>query len=142
MVYFWVCLMIVAVCAEAMTAGLVAIWFMPSALLAMLLSFIPGFPVWAQITVFVITSLLLLLYARPLCSRMFRRTATNVDAIIGEKAVVVEKIQNIAGCGQVKVPMNGQFWSARSISDGEDYEVGEVLTVVAIEGVKLICKKQ
>ena len=62
-----------------------------------------------------------------------------IDNIVGKKCIVVEKIDNYAGCGQVKV--NGQGWSARSAYDDECFEVGETLSIVAIEGVRLICVK-
>ena len=58
---------------------------------------------------------------------------------MGEKCVVIERIDNYAGCGQAKV--RGQIWSARSINDEETFDPGEILRVVAVEGVKLICKK-
>ena len=63
----------------------------------------------------------------------------NLESVIGERCIVTERIDNYAGCGQVKV--NGQGWSARGAYDEDTFEVGESLRVVAIEGVKLICKK-
>ena len=51
----------------------------------------------------------------------------------------MEPIDNIEGIGQVKV--RGQIWTARSYDKDIKYEKGEILNVVAIEGVKLICKK-
>jgi len=72
-----------------------------------------------------------------------KRTAgfakTNIDSVIGEKCVVTEKIDNFAGCGQVKV--KGQVWSARGLYDEDEFELGQTLRIVAIEGVKVICKK-
>ena len=64
----------------------------------------------------------------------------SIELVIGEKCVVTETIDNNAGCGQASV--NGFVWSARSAYDSEKFVVGEVLDVVAVEGVKLICKKQ
>jgi membrane protein implicated in regulation of membrane protease activity len=64
---------------------------------------------------------------------------TNIEAIIGERCVVTEKIDNYIGCGQVKI--KGQIWSARGVGDDDVFESGEILHVVAIEGVKVICKK-
>ena len=66
-------------------------------------------------------------------------TRSNIDAIIGERCVVTEKIDNYAGCGQVRV--NGQEWSARGAGENDVFEAGEALKIVAIEGVKLICRK-
>ena len=64
---------------------------------------------------------------------------TNIDAIVGERCVVTERVDNYAGCGQVKI--KGQIWSARGVDDDDVFEEGDVLRVVAIEGVKVICKK-
>ena len=64
---------------------------------------------------------------------------SSLESVIGEKCVVTERIDNFAGCGQVKV--NGQGWSARGAYDDDSFEVGETLRIVALEGVKLICKK-
>ena len=61
------------------------------------------------------------------------------DNIVGKRCVVVERIDNFAGCGQVKV--NGQGWSARSAYDEDCFDVGEVLSIVAVEGVRLVCVK-
>ena len=63
----------------------------------------------------------------------------HTEAIIGQKCVVTERIDNYAGCGQAKV--NGQIWSARGCNDEDVFEVGEILRIVAIEGVKIICKR-
>lgn len=63
----------------------------------------------------------------------------SLESVIGERCLVTERIDNFAGCGQVKV--NGQGWSARGAYDNDVFEVGESLMVVAIEGVKLICKR-
>ena len=62
-----------------------------------------------------------------------------VDNIVGEKCVVTETIDNFAGCGQIRV--KGQYWSARGFFDDDIFESGETLRIVAIEGVKAVCKK-
>ena len=63
----------------------------------------------------------------------------NFESIVGEKCTVTEKIDSFAGCGQVKV--FGQLWAARGAYDNDTFDVGDSLMIVAIEGVKLICKK-
>jgi membrane protein implicated in regulation of membrane protease activity len=60
------------------------------------------------------------------------------ETIVGKKCVVIDRIDTFAGCGQVKV--NGQIWSARAMEPDRIFDEGEVVTVIAIEGVKLICK--
>jgi membrane protein implicated in regulation of membrane protease activity len=61
------------------------------------------------------------------------------DSVVGKKCIVTEKIDTFAGCGQVKV--NGQSWSARGTFDDDVFEIGETLSIVAVEGVRLICIK-
>ena len=63
----------------------------------------------------------------------------NLESIVGSRCVVIDKINNFAGSGIVKV--NGTMWAARGAFDDDVFEVGESLRVVAIEGVKLICKR-
>ena len=138
MTYVWLGVLIAAILFEVLTPGaLVSIWFAPAAFIAMLLAMF-NLSLYVQIPVFILLSLLCIFLLRPLVAKHVV-TPTNVDAIIGARAVVVERIENIAGCGLVKVGPN--YWSARALSDEEIYEPETVLTVVAVEGVKLICKK-
>ncbi len=65
--------------------------------------------------------------------------SVTLDEIIGERCKVVETVDNYVGCGLVKV--KGHVWAARGVDDDDIFEIGESLMVVAIEGVKLICKK-
>ncbi len=80
-----------------------------------------------------------------LFKKIFNKNGTNpsqsfdLESVIGERCVVVEKIVSYAGCGLVKV--KGTKWAARGSYEDDVFEVGEVLRVVAIEGVRLICKK-
>ena len=69
----------------------------------------------------------------------FHKKSVTIDSIVGEKCTVTETIDNFAGCGQIKV--KGQFWSARSFYDDDVFEIGEILRIVAIEGVRVVCKK-
>ena len=138
--FVWLGVVVLAVIVEMSTVTLVSIWFLPSALVAMILAFC-GVPLWIQILVFLVLSGLFLIFIMPLSKKLFgmKHVATNADSLIGEKAVVVENINNLEACGQVKV--RGQIWTARTADGSVTYEKGEILNVIAIEGVKLICKK-
>lgn len=141
MPYIWLGVIVLAIVLEALTLALVSMWFIPGALIAMILSFFPSIALWVQILVFLVVTVLFLVFVKPIADKFLigKRTATNADAVIGEKAVVTLAINNIEGKGQVKV--KGQIWTARAADRNTTYEVGEILNVVAIEGVKLICKK-
>ena len=98
-------------------------------------------PLWIQILVFLVLSALCIIFINPISRRFLgvKHIATNADSLIGEEAVVVEEICNLEARGQVKV--RGQIWTARSADKTQTYAKGDVLNVIAIEGVKLICKK-
>ena len=66
--------------------------------------------------------------------------SVSLDDIVGEKCTVIETVDNYAGSGLVRV--KGTEWSARSVNEDDIFEVGKKLTIVAIEGVKLICKER
>lgn len=140
MVFVWIAVIVGAVALEAGTIGLVAIWFMPSALVSLILA-LCGVPWPIQLAVFAVLALFCIIFIRPYLAKRVKKISTNVDSLIGEKVIVTERIENLSGRGQVKIARNNQGWSARSISDDITFEEGEILRVVAIEGVKLICQK-
>ncbi len=140
MLIMWIVITALSVGAEALTTELIAIWFMPAGIIAAILSSCHVSQFW-QIFSFLAIAIIGVLFSQLFLKRFVKRndTKTNIDAIIGQKCVVLERIDNLAGCGQVKV--KGQIWSARSYSDEITFEVGDSIDILAIEGVKVICKK-
>ena len=138
--WFWLGIIVLAMVVEVASEELISIWFIPGAIVAIIFDMFWTDLIW-QVIIFLAISIAGIVFGR----RYFashndaQATKTNIEAIIGEKCLVIEKINNFAGCGQVKV--KGNVWSARGVSDEDEFEAGEVLRIVAIEGVKLICKK-
>ena len=141
MEWIWLAILIAAVVVEIFTEQMISIWFVPGAIVAAILEFCNVSPIW-QVVVFLVLAVAGIILTKTYLIKKFPLPdhKTNIDAIIGEKCVVTERIDNYAGCGQAKV--NGQIWSARGAHDEDTFEEGEILTVVAIEGVKLICVKK
>ena len=139
-VWIWIGIAVLALILELTTEQLISIWFVPGAFVGVVLDLLDVGEVW-QILVVLVVSMLGLIFLRKLLNgkKQDPSNRTNIDAVIGEKCIVTEKIDNFAGCGQAKV--KGQIWSARGLQDDDVFEPGEVLRVVAIEGVKIICKK-
>lgn len=137
---FWAAALVVFLIVEAVTAGLVSIWFVFGSLVALICAAL-GAAVWLQIFWFVIVSVATLVLTRPLVKRYVdsRSVATNADRSIGRTAVVTERIDNLASTGAVK--LDGVVWTARSTDDAVAIEAGERVTVRAIEGVKLIVER-
>ena len=138
--WIWIAIIAFAIVIETLTDQLVSIWFVPAAALCIVLDFLSIDIVW-QLLIFLLISAIGIILSKTLLAKYLTsgNTKTNIEAIVGEKCIVTERIDNFAGCGLAKV--KGQIWSARSVNDDDIYEVGDVLNVVAIEGVKLICKK-
>lgn len=88
----------------------------------------------------IIAIAIVLIVAAAVCVLKLRSSKNvTIDSIVGEKCIVTETIDNFAGCGQIKV--RGQLWSARGFYEDDIFECGESLRIVAIEGVKAVCKK-
>ena len=136
----WLAFIVLAVIAEAASAALISVWFVPGAIVSLILSLF-DVPLWVQIVVFAVISVTLLVFTRRFVKKFLKdkNERTNADAVIGQKAVVTERISNIEETGAVKVM--GKEWTARSVGD-EVYDVGDVVTVKEISGVKLICNKE
>ncbi len=119
--------------------GLTTIWFAGGALVAIFAAVV-GAPIWLQAIIFIVVSLVLLFFTRPIAVKYFNkdRVKTNVESMVGRQAIVISEIDNLQGIGQVTV--GGQEWSARSAEDQAKIAVGAVTVVVAISGVKLIVR--
>ncbi len=133
----WLVVLVLMLAVEIATMGLTTIWFAGGALIAFLMSLCHA-PVIAQIIVFLIVSLILLIFTRPVAMKYFNkdRVKTNVEDIAGKQAIVVEEIDNIRGKG--RATLGGQEWTARSTQEGTVISVGTIVTVKEVQGVKLI----
>jgi len=129
--YFWLMMIIVLSIIEASTAGLVCIWYIASAFLALILSlFIDN--LMLQFALFAVIGTVLLLSTRKLLkNKLVLKEKTNLDRIIGMRGVVTEDIGDLV-VGEVLV--DGKKWSA--IAD-IPIKKGEKVKIVKIEGVKL-----
>jgi membrane protein implicated in regulation of membrane protease activity len=124
---------------EMLTVSLVAIWFMPAGLVALVLSLL-GVNVSVQILVYLACAGITLILAKTLLkNKIFpKKEATNADRIIGMQARVTEKIDPSGEIGEVKV--DGKRWSAK-MNDGGGAEEGDVVTIVRIQGVTVYCER-
>ncbi len=137
----WLVFLVILIVIELITMGLTTIWFAGGALAAALVS-IPGTPIVLQVIVFLIVSLVLLFFTRPVAVKYFNkdRVRTNIEGMIGRQAIVVSEINNVEGIGQVNT--GGMEWSARSSYHNVVLPVGAVVTVLGVDGVKLIVEER
>ena len=137
---FWLVILVLLALIEFATMGLTTIWFAGGALVAAVIAAFNG-PIWLQVGAFIVVSLVLLIYTRPIAMKYFnvKRTKTNSESLIGKQAIVTERIDNLQGIGTVTV--NGQEWTARSLQQDVDIEEGAVVEIREIQGVKLIVEQ-
>jgi membrane protein implicated in regulation of membrane protease activity len=85
--------------------------------------------------VFVVVSLLALFVVRPIARSHLKTPPalrTGTAALIGKRAIVLERIANHEGVGCVKI--DGEVWTARAFDDDEVIEPGMRVDVVEIRG--------
>lgn len=136
---YWLIALVVFLVIEAATLGLATICFAGGALVA-LIAAMCGAGIVIQIVLFLVVSLVLLFFTRPFAVRFLNKDTlkTNVDRVVGMEGVVTEEISNLAGTG--KVSIGGNMWTARTENEGGTIPVDAVVTVLRVEGVKLIVK--
>ncbi len=134
---FWIIVLIATLAIEAATMGLTTIWFAGGAFVALIIELLNG-SFLLQVTVFLIVSLILLFFTRPIALKHFnkKREKTNLDSLIGKQAVVTSSIHNLKETGQVMV--DGKEWTARSNDASKTFEKNDIVRIVSIKGVKLI----
>jgi len=137
----WLIIMVVLIIIECLTLGLTTIWFAGGSLVAWIAALLNA-PVIVQVILFLIVSIVLLVFTRPIALKHFNkdRTKTNAEALVGEQAVVTEDINNLMATGTVS--LNGQEWTARTSDDNIVIKKGEIVTVLSIAGVKLIVERK
>ncbi len=136
MTTLWLAAVVLFLVVEAVTVGLVCIWFAAGSLIALLCAMF-GAPVWAQVLAFLAVSAVTLYYTRPLVKKYVNNKVepTNADIVIGKECRVTETIDNIAGTGAVYV--DGKTWTARSANESV-IPKDSLVTAQRIDGVKLI----
>lgn len=138
---FWLILFVVLLIVEILTLGLTTVWFAGGAIIAFILA-LSGFDFVVQILAFLAVSILLLVFTRPIAVKYFNqeRQRTNAESLIGQKAIVTERIDTIHMTGKVEV--NGLEWSAKTDEEEESIEAGAIVSVEGIQGVRLIVKQK
>jgi membrane protein implicated in regulation of membrane protease activity len=133
----WVIWILVAVffgVGEVLTTSFVLAPFSVGALVAALVAAIGGGTVGSW-SVFILVSLLTLWVVRPIARAHLRTPAqlrTGTAALVGRRAIVLERIANDEGVGCVKI--DGEVWTARAYEEERVIEAGTPVQVIEIRG--------
>lgn len=133
----WLCVFVAALIIEASGPEVVSIWFAGGALISLVISFIEGVPWWIEAIVFAVVSAALLIFVRPMLSKLIKRdiVSSNADAMTGKKGTITEDISELKS-GEVNV--DGVIWTAISTKESDTIVKGTVVKVLSIDGNKLV----
>ena len=139
MQYLWLALLVVSVVLECVISKGIFLSFIPGALAGVILGFFTE--PWVQLLVFIVLFFLSFFLLRPFVKRFVgkkKKQPFTVESAVGTRTVVVERLDNLAGRGAVTVA--GMEWAARTVSDDIVIEAGTTVEIIAVEGVKFICR--
>jgi membrane protein implicated in regulation of membrane protease activity len=92
-----------------------------------------GAPLLVQLIVFIAGSIATLALIRPIAKAHLRtpaRIRTGTAALVGAKAVVLERVDDVSG----RVRIGGDEWTARAYLEGQVLEPGARVEVAQIQG--------
>ena len=140
MFLIWNIIAIVLLIIEATTISFVSIFFSIGCFISSLVSLLTP-SIGIQIIVMCTVSVIGIIFCRKILQRYFEVNKeikpSTINAILGKHGVVTKVIKSNT-MGLVKV--EGEVWSATSI-DSDTLVEGTNITVVDIDGVKLVVKK-
>ena len=106
-IVFWLAATVVFVLVELMTVGLTSIWFAAGSFVAFIIALLGG-NVVVQGIAFILVSVVLLALTKPWAGKYInsRTVKTNVDSLVGERAVLTEDADSMKQTG--KAVVNGK----------------------------------
>lgn len=132
----WLIVGLLLIAAEVLTADLTLVMLGVSALAASGVAAL-GAPIPLQLLVFGVVAIGAVTLARPVLRKKLHaghHTKTNVEALVGIKAIVVSTVDSNGG--QVKI--GGEIWSARTYDETQVLEPGKPVTVMDISGATAV----
>jgi membrane protein implicated in regulation of membrane protease activity len=130
----WIIAAVVLAAGEIATMGFFLAPFAMGALTAAVVD-AAGAGAGASIAVFLVVSTISFGVVRPIARRhqhMPPQIRTGTDALIGQSAIVLERIANDEGVGCVKI--GGEVWTARAYDEDREIPAGERVQVIEIRG--------
>ncbi|MFC7450382.1 NfeD family protein [Rhodococcus daqingensis] len=133
----WLIAGVLLAAAEVLSGDFFLLMLAGGALAAAGVSAVTDWPVWIDAVVFGVVSLALVLGVRPALLRRFAKPPllpTNVEALPGKQALVLEEVAEHAG----QIKLDGEVWTARPLDRSEVYPPGTTVTVMEIDGATAV----
>jgi membrane protein implicated in regulation of membrane protease activity len=136
--YYWILLGVVFIVLEIFTPGFFLFLTGIAAIVTGGLSYLFPTVIWLQWAFFVVLTVLALVFLRGVLLNKVQPTESknsNVDGLIGKKALVIRTIEPESLKGQVRI--EGEIWLAQT-TDGSVISEQEEVVVHGVSGTKLI----
>lgn len=136
--HIWTALGILLFIGEILHMGFIMAFFGAGAIVTAIAASMGVAPEY-QLLIFAVTSLIFTLIGRPFFKKFTaKKTATNTDALVGQRGNVVEEINNAAMTG--RVTLGGDNWRALA-GDNTIIEKGARVEITDVQSVKIIVKR-
>jgi len=138
--HIWILVGIGLIIGEIFTVGFLLLWFGIGAFLAAGLALLGVGSIYQMLS-FLVVSLILIVLSRTIFKQLLFRKgvgiSTNIEALIGEEAIVIQMIDGRSKWGLVKI--GGETWSA--ISEEGKIDQDEMVRVKGVVGNKVLVEK-
>lgn len=134
----WLAVGVLFLIVELLTTALVSIWFVPSAIITCLLSFIVD-SLLIQIAIFVVLSAVFMVVCRKIYNKHIKKPVDDVDQnekLLGKSATVTEDTNGITG----RILVGDVYWRAVS-ENGDIIQKGETVKIKGVNGTTLVINK-
>ena len=134
----WLAVGIFFLIVELLTTALVSIWFVPSAIITCLLSFVVD-SLLLQTAVFVVLSAVFMVACRKIYNKHIKKPVDEIDQnekLLGKTATVTEDTNAITG----RILVGDVYW--RAVSEGNEIiPKGETVKIKDVKGTTLVINK-
>lgn len=137
MALIWLLAAVGLAAAEALTGDMFLLMLSGGALAAAGSNWLLDGPLWADGAVFLVVSLLLLMFVRPSLRRRFTAGTglpEPAKALEGKHALVLDQVDRHRG----QVKLAGEVWTARPLNEDDVYQPGDQVTVMEIDGATAV----
>ncbi len=134
----WLAVSVIFLVIELLTTALVSIWFVPSAIITCLLSFVVDSLLW-QTAIFIILSAVFMVICRRIYNKHIKKPVDEIDQnekLVGKTAIVTEDTNTITG----RILVGDVYWRAVTVNN-ETISKGETVVIKSVDGTTLKIEK-
>jgi membrane protein implicated in regulation of membrane protease activity len=136
--FLWIIIAALVVMTDILTSNFLFSWFAVGAFASMI-AFLFDANTGTQIIIFLLVNLVTISIGYPLTRKNLKKKVERLP-LMEEKYIglVKEAVEEIKDEGRIKI--EGIYWGVKNV--GEEIKTGEKFKIIAIDGIKLLIKKE